>query len=109
MNNQLNEFLEFMIAERMQMLCSNEPASSNQEELEQFTQLETACKKAISSLSEADKNAIESYYDFIVTQITDQNTFFYKQGFSDGFDFSRSFDCSYEDFRTLLKKFNTAK
>ena len=85
MGTDIEKLVDLMIQERMQSQFAKwREAETGKEKKEDYLRLETKYEKAISALSEEQKDAVRHYCDSIFDSGAESECFFYRLGLKDG-------------------------
>ena len=85
MGTDIEKLVDLMIQERMQSQFAKwREAETGKEKKADYLRLETEYEKAISALSEEQKNAVRHYCDSIFDSGAESECFFYRLGLKDG-------------------------
>ena len=85
MGTDIEKLIDLMIQERMQnQFAKWRKAETDKEKKADYLHLETEYEKAISALSEEQKEAVRHYCDSIFDSGTESECFFYRLGLKDG-------------------------
>ena len=85
MGTDIEKLVDLMIQERMQSQFAKwREAETGKEEKADYLRLENEYEKAISALSEEQKDAVRHYCDSIFDSGAESECFFYRLGLKDG-------------------------
>ena len=85
MGTDIEKLVDLMIQERMQSQFAKwREAETDKEKKADYLRLETEYEKAISALSEEQKDAVRHYCDSIFDSGAESECFFYRLGLKDG-------------------------
>ena len=78
------EFLDFFISERTQLLYSREQPSLTGDELDAALQLEVEYNLALEQLPPEAATAVKKFHKKVVDKLTEDGIFLFKKGLKDG-------------------------
>ena len=85
MGTDIEKLVDLMIQERMQSQFAKwREAETGKEKKADYLRLETEYQKAVSALSEEQKDAVKNYCDSIFDSGAESECFFYRLGLKDG-------------------------